>query len=72
MLSIEKIKQLRLSFGLTQEQVAKCYVKDDGKVGCSRNHIIMLERGSTAVTPQIYKKWIDAIYQADKKKRQKR
>ena len=64
MLTIDKIKMMRNQYGVSQGKVAKEYVKTNGKVGCSKNFITMIESGDQELSPNIYKRLIDALHKA--------
>ena len=55
MLSQEKMKFLRILHNISQKTLAK-------EIGCTRNHISMVENRNNVCTEEFYKKYIKAIY----------
>ncbi|KHO38934.1 hypothetical protein OR62_08655 [Clostridium tetani] len=55
MLSQEKMKFLRQLHNISQIALAK-------EIGCTRNHISMVENRNNVLTEEFYNKYINAIY----------
>lgn len=63
MLSLEKLNDYIERLGLTRVEIAKQYIKDDGKVA-SRQYIGQLLLGTQEIGKDGYKKLVDAINKA--------
>ncbi|MCD3240850.1 helix-turn-helix transcriptional regulator [Clostridium botulinum D/C] len=55
MLSGRRLKDLRLTLNVSQDEVAQ-------RMGVSRNYISMLENEKQGFSKDIYDKWINALY----------
>ncbi|WP_096634858.1 helix-turn-helix transcriptional regulator [Clostridium cochlearium] len=63
MLSQEKMKFLRVLHNISQKELAK-------EIGCTRNHISMVENRNNVCTEEFYNKYIKAIYKISNAKEQ--
>lgn len=61
MMYYERIKQLVVNYGLTQNEIAKEYVKLNGDKGASRTFITGMLNGTEAITPTNYTRLMNAI-----------
>ncbi|NME94596.1 helix-turn-helix transcriptional regulator [Clostridium cochlearium] len=61
MLSQEKMKFLRVLHNISQKELAK-------EIGCTRNHISMVENRKNVCTEEFYKNYIKAIYKISQAK----
>ncbi|MCR1971665.1 helix-turn-helix transcriptional regulator [Clostridium cochlearium] len=61
MLSQEKMKFLRVLHNISQKELAK-------EIGCTRNHISMVENRNNVCTEDFYQKYIKAIYKISQAK----